>query len=364
MDHIHILKRSWHNVTRYKALWIFGILLALTTFSGETFLLFGDSDSAQEPVFQYQLSERDREWLRDTFDLEFSESFTLSGGEAAEFFQNTVAQTVLAIVILVIFVIFILILLSLLVRYLSETAVIKMVNDYEKTGTKYGIRQGLRMAWSRSAWRLFLIDLTVRLPAVLLLLVLIVMVVAPIFAFASTGTVAGIAGAVATGGLFLLLLALAIVAGIVLGVLARVARQACVVDNLGVLESIRRGYEIVRYNLKDVGIMWLVMLGINLTWPLLMIPVVIVLVGIGVIVAGVVVGLIGGLTALATAGTAAWVAAGVVGVILFLLMLVAPLALLTGMRVIFESSAWTLTYRDLRSMGQLKVQEAPKPAAV
>ena len=364
MDHIHILKRSWHNVTRYKALWFFGILLALTTFSGETFLLFGNDDSTQEPDLQYQLSESDREWLRENLDLEFSESFTLSGGEAAEFFQNTVAQTVLAIVILVIFVIFILFLLSLLVRYLSETAAIKMVNDYEKTGTKYGVRQGLRMAWSRSAWRLFLIDLTVRLPAVLLFLVLIVMVVAPIFALASTGTVAGIIGAVATGGLFFLWLALAIVAGVVLGVLARIARQACVVDNLGVIESIRRGYEIVRYNLKDVGIMWLVMLGINLTWPFLMVPVLIVLVGIGVIVGGIVVGLIGGLTALATAGTAAWVAAGVVGGILFLLILVAPMALLTGMRVIFESSAWTLTYRDLRSMGQQKVEGAPKPAAV
>jgi hypothetical protein len=106
------------------------------------------------------------------------------------------------------------------------------------------------------------------------------------------------------------------------------------------------------------------MLGINLTWPFLMVPVLIVLVGIGVIVGGIVVGLIGGLTALATAGTAAWVAAGVAGGILFLLILVVPMALLTGMRVIFESSAWTLTYRDLRSMGQQKVEGAPKPAAV
>ncbi|KPK08547.1 MAG: hypothetical protein AMJ56_11525, partial [Anaerolineae bacterium SG8_19] len=86
---------------------------------------------------------------------------------------------VVLILILVMIVIFLMILIGLLLRYLSETALIKMVNDYEKTGTKYGIRQGLRMAWSRSAWRLFLIDLAVYLPAILLSLVLFALVVVP-----------------------------------------------------------------------------------------------------------------------------------------------------------------------------------------
>ncbi len=363
MDHINILKRSLHNVWRYRALWIFGILLALTTFSGQSALTFGDSNNNNQEPVQYQLSERDREWLSENLDLNFKESYSFTGEEVAEFFRNEVVQMVLAIVILVIVVTILLTLLAILIHYLAETALIKMVNDYEKSGTKYSVRQGLRMAWSRSAWRLFLIDLAVRLPATLLFLLLLVLVVAPIFAFASSGTATGFAGAIAVSGLFFLVLALAIVAAVILGVLARLARQASVVDRLGVVDSIRRGYEIVRYNIKDVGLMWLILVAVNLTWPFLMIPVLIVLVGIGVIIGGIVVGLIGGLGSLATVGTAAWITAGVLGGILFLLILVVPMLLLSGMRVIFESSAWTLTYRDLRHMGQVKIKSEPKPAA-
>jgi len=34
MKHAQILKRSWEILWSYKALWIFGIILALTTASG------------------------------------------------------------------------------------------------------------------------------------------------------------------------------------------------------------------------------------------------------------------------------------------------------------------------------------------
>ena len=363
MDHIQILKRSWHTVWRYKALWIFGFILALTTVSWESTMFYGGNGGDQESGLQYELTDQDREWLSENLDLSFSESFTITGDEVVEVIQNGVVQMVVAIVILAITVIFLMILIGLVLRYLSETALIKMVNDYEKTATKYSVWQGLRMGWSRSAWRLFLIDLVVRLPAIILFLVLFALIVAPIIGLATTGTPAGIAGAIAAGGLFFLVLALAIIAGAVLSVLARLSRQACVVDGVGVMDSIRRGYSVIRYNLKDVGLMWLIMVGINLTWPLLMIPVVIVLLGIGIIVAGLLVALVGGVGSLATAGVGAWIAAGVLGGIFFLLILVVPLVLLTGMREVFQSSAWTLTYRDLRTFGDVKVKSAPKPAA-
>jgi len=34
-----------------------------------------------------------------------------------------------------------------------------MVDGHETMGEKVGFRQGWRLGWSRSAWRLFLIDL-------------------------------------------------------------------------------------------------------------------------------------------------------------------------------------------------------------
>jgi hypothetical protein len=33
MDYGKVLERSWHMVTRYRALWIFGIILGMVTFS-------------------------------------------------------------------------------------------------------------------------------------------------------------------------------------------------------------------------------------------------------------------------------------------------------------------------------------------
>ena len=45
MDHMRVLKRSWEIVWRYRALWIFGIILALTT--GGSPLLRGNGDGGQ-----------------------------------------------------------------------------------------------------------------------------------------------------------------------------------------------------------------------------------------------------------------------------------------------------------------------------
>jgi hypothetical protein len=208
---------------------------------------------------------------------------------------------------------------------------------------------------------LFLIDVAIRLPAALLFLVLFALTIAPIFGLAVTGTPGAIAGAVAAGGLFLLVLALAIVAGVFLSVLSRLSRQASAIDNLGVLDSIRRGYTVARHNLKDVGLMWLIMLGIYLIWPLLMFPVVILLLGIGILTGGLLAVLIGAVGSLVTVGSGAWIAAGVVGGLLFLLVLVVPLVLLTGMREVFQSSAWTITYRELRNVQNVKVKDQPKP---
>jgi hypothetical protein len=364
MNHIEILKRSLHTAWRYKALWFFGFFLALTTVYWESTMLTGGGNDSQSPELQYELSERERQWLSENLELHFKEDFTITGSEFVDFIQNEIVQMVVLIVILVVTFIVLMMIIGAVIHYLSETALIKMVNDYEKTDSKYTIRQGLRMAWSRTAWRLFLIDVAIRLPAALLFLVLFALTIAPIFGLAVTGTPGAIAGAVAAGGLFLLVLALAIVAGVFLSVLSRLSRQASAIDNLSVLDSIRRGYAVARHNLKDVGLMWLIMLGIYLIWPLLMFPLVILLLGIGILIGGLLAVLIGAVGSLVTAGAGAWIAAGVVGGILFLLVMIVPLVLLTGMREVFQISAWTLTYRELRNVQNVKVKDQPKPATI
>ena len=48
MDFGKVLGRSWHMVTRYRALWIFGIVLGIVTFSWEMDLLGGLDDQDQQ----------------------------------------------------------------------------------------------------------------------------------------------------------------------------------------------------------------------------------------------------------------------------------------------------------------------------
>ena len=54
------------------------------------------------------------------------------------------------------------------IRYLSETAVIRMVDEYERTGTKVGFRQGWKLGWNRRAFRMWVIDLIISIPGFLL----------------------------------------------------------------------------------------------------------------------------------------------------------------------------------------------------
>jgi hypothetical protein len=50
-----------------------------------------------------------------------------------------------------------------------------------------------------------------------------------------------------------------------------------------------------------------------------------------------------------------------VGIPLFLLILIAPLLLLEGLKEIFVSSTWTLTYRELRALAGLEAEALPEP---
>ena len=109
----------------------------------------------------------------------------------------------------------------------------------------------------------------------------------------------------------------------------------------------------VRQNLKDVGLMWLIMIGVNLAWMFVMVPIGALLFGVGAVL-GVGPALLAGKWAgSAFGGAASWILGSAVGIPIFLAVVVAPLAFLGGLREVFQSSTWTLTYRELRALQQL-----------
>jgi len=321
MDHVQVLKRAWHMVWRYRALWAFGFILALTA---------GRSSN---------------NWVQYTFG---NEDFS-GRGLRLDRISPEVGRTLLAIGIGLACLVVLLIIVGAIARYVAETALIRMVDDHEETGQKRSVRQGFRLGWSRSAFRLFLIDLLIGLPVAVAFILLSLLASAPLLLWATKSTAAGALGTATTIGLGLLVVLLAIVVAVILAVLKPFLRRVCVLEGLGVTESIRQGYAVVRHNLRDIGLMWLITFGLRIGWVIAMIPVVLLLLVVSGALGGLLALLAGGLTGLALEGAAPWVVAAVVGIPVFILMMAVPLAFLGGLFETYLSSTWTLTYRELRA---------------
>lgn len=377
MDHGKVLTRAWHMLWRYRALWVFGVILALTTTSWSAASLFKDNEPRNERPGRILLNYRhQRDYLSPRpgeivlqydppDDVSFVVPFRNRAGNLEVRTFPVRPELVASLVFLVAAFLGFLalaIVAGRVARYVAETALIRMADEHEATGERRGLWQGLRLGWSRAAWRLFLIDLVVDVPAVLAFILLFLLVLSPLLLWVQGSVVAGVLGTLATGTSFFVVLCAAIVAGAVLTLLKRFFRRACVLEGLGVVDSLRQGLTVVRGHLRDVGVMWLVMLAIGLGWPILMVPVVLLLVGAALLLGGGAALLAGGLASLIAAGAAVpWIAGGVVGIPVFLLALVLPLLLLGGLREVFQSSTWTLTYRELRPLGGLERAPAPGP---
>jgi len=330
MDHIEVLKRAWHTVWNYRSLWIFGVILALTT-SG------GVSGGVQ------------RSFRSDDFQ---------PGGEfyIGEISPQVVSALIAIGVGLLCTIVFLLV-LSTIARYVAETALIHMVDDHERTGERRSVRQGFRMGWSRTAFRLFLINLLIGLPTTLAFILLFVLAFAPLLLWVTESTAAGVIGTLTAGSLFFLILFLAIAVGTVLSLLTKFFWRACALEELGVIASIHHGFGVVKRHLKDVVIMWLIMFGVKIGWVAILIAVAIVLFPF-IILLIVVAGVLGGLPALLVFGLATlffegvvpWILAALVGIPIFVLVVAVPWLFLGGLMEVFKSSVWTLTYRQLHAL--------------
>jgi len=318
MDYGKILKRAWDILWRYRALWVFGFILALTTGGGGG----GGGGRGGNIWGQYTL----------------------------ERIPPEVGGMLVAIGLVLACLAVILITVAVIARYVAETALIRMVDDYEETGQKHDVREGFRLGWSRSAFHLFLIDLLIGVPVALVFILLFLLAAAPLLLWLTESRAAGLFGTAIAIGLGLLVILLAIVVAVILSVLKPFFRRVCVLERLGVTEAIRQGYVMVTQNLKDVGLMWLIVLGLRIGWAIAMIPVVFLLLAVSAAVGGALALLAGGLTRLFFfEGAAPWIAAALVGIPVFIVVMAVPLSFLGGLFRVFISSTWTLTYRELRA---------------
>jgi len=316
MDHVGILKRAFNITRRYRALWVFGILLALFSSGG------GSGPNVNMPGG------------RGTGDIP-------PGFAPPMVDPGAIAGIAIACCCLLL----LLVAASIIISYLARTALYRMVDEIEETGASPSWREGFRLGWSKRTLWLFGIDLVIGIPFAIGVILLLLLALSPLLMLTVDNSALHVLSIVMTIGLALLAIVLIIVASVIVNVVKRFMHRQAALEGRSVGQSIVLGYQMVRANLKDSAIMWLLMLGVGFGWGIVMIPVVIIVLLLA--------GAVGGIPAwlIWQATEVLWLTL-LVGIPLFFLICIPPLVFLNGLYIVFQSSTWTLTYREFRVRGQ------------
>jgi len=368
MEPTKILKRAWHIIWNYRMLWVFGFILALTV---------GSSGGSGNSGSRYNMDGGEEIQMPGNMDREFEsageaiEQFFREGLPALEREMNLPAGELTTMIWVFVGFIVVMILFGLvmaIVRYVTETSVIRMVDEYEASGTKVSFREGWRLGWNRRAWKLFLINLVTNIPVFILLaffavigFVIYNMVTAP--GAGSRGMWASWAGIIVAVISVTLIFVLLMV---FLNLLRQFFWRKAALEELGVRDSLRDGYQLFRENWKDVGIMWLVMIGVGIAWAIasvilgiIALPVVAITVIAGAIVAAIPGLLLAGFFSLFLSNYLPWIAGGLFVLPLFFMVGFSPWIFLNGLWMTYTSTVWTLVYRELQALPKLTVDPEP-----
>jgi hypothetical protein len=364
-----ILKRSWYILWHYRILWIFGILLALTTGGGSSGNNGGSSSSTSPtPRTNFNapdmLPENAPEWARQLAQW-FTQNVEPVFTHPAEHIGTIV--TVVAIFFLIILV---LSALTAFVRYPVETAVMRMVDEYEQSGTKLGFRQGWKLGWTRRAFRLWLVDLLIALPILMFVLLILVAGWIVYLSVSSTFQVTNAAGVVAGIGLAFLSVFPMIAVAVFLGLLRNFFARAVALEDMNLQAALSYGWAMFKRNWKSAGLMWLVMVGIGIGVGIasmivffLLIPAYLILLIPAAFVAVLPALIAFGISSAFTSGPLAWIIAALVAMPFFFITLLLPMFLVSGWYKVYESSVWTLTYREIKALESLATPALPVESA-
>lgn len=316
MNYMEIIKRAARITWRYKVLWILGILLALSGGGGG-----GGGGSGSGMNFGGN-----------------------GGGMAPPVFPNWSMPdpgVIAGFVLLCCCLLLILIVILTIVQYVARTGLYRAVDQIEETSAAPTWREGLRLGWNNRAVRMFLLDLIVGIAIFLAAMLVLVVAAAPLLLLVFDNQVLRIFGIVATLSLELLMILMIVVAAIIISVLQQFWRRQIALNDRTIGEALSLGTEMARRKAGDVAVFWLLMAVIGIAFAIVLIPVVI---GLSLVGGGLGFGL--GYAVYALTNSIGW--AVLAGLPIFLVILGIPLLLVQGVYLVFESSAWTLVYRDLR----------------
>ena len=312
MNYSRLINRAFQITWRYKVLWIFGILLALTSGGGGG----GGGGSGGN---------------RTTMPTLPSQFPTLGAPEW---------QLISGLILLCCCIFLILMVVGTIVRYVARAGLYRSVDQIEETGVAPKWREAFRLGWSNRSFRMWLLDLIVGIPFVIAAILLVLLGATPLLLLAVDSSAVKALGVIATIGLELLILLLIMIAAFALGLLGQFwAREIALADR-SVGQALAMGYAAVRSRLKDSVLTWLMLFGLGLAYGLVSIALVFILGGIGLAV-----GFGIGLPLYAMTKSVGWSVA--MGLLPFIAILAVPLIFVQGLWLTFESSAWTLAYREI-----------------
>lgn len=364
-----ILKRGWHILWNYRALWIFGFLLAMVVGGGggsgansrASWNQRGDWDSrGGQPGDLPAFIDATNEWFETNLEPWFRTSI-----EPLFATPESIIRLIVWVAVGLLLFGIVVWLVTSLIRYPSETAIMRMVDGYEQDGTKVGFKQGWRLGWSRRALRLWVIDILVRLPANLygLLLLVLALVVAANALMENWQAFRVSVGALIVG-LFALGLVVLLVS-VFLWLLRHFFARKAILEDVGIGAALRQGWAMFLGNWQSAGLMWLVLFGLGIAFGLVsiilfivLIPVMIVTGLAGLIVAAIPAALAYWIASLTSIAPIAWIVAVLVGMPIFLFVLTSPVLLINGWVEVFKSSIWTLTYREMKVLEGVKAAGA------
>jgi hypothetical protein len=299
MDIGNVLSRAWQIIWKHKVLWIFGILVGCSSGGGGGSSNFRTSYRQQAPE-QFQPLMR--------------------------FFENLSEAQIALIVGAIFLTVLVLAILAIFLSTIGRIGLIRGTQQVEGGALSLAFGELFRGSMPYF-WRVFGLNLLVGLVSLAVLLPL---------------TLLAVLGTVVTFGLgalcFIPLICLLIPLLWFVSVLVEQASIAIVLENLGILDGLRRGWEVVRNNLGTILLMALILiLGIGgIGGFIIALPV-------AIIVIPAIIG--------AMAGTERALGGGLLIAGLCLVAYLPFWLILSGILRAYIESAWTLTYMRLSGAG-------------
>ncbi len=244
-----ILAKAWKITWKFKVLWIFGILAGCGASNRGNFNnSFNSGSSGNNPgnLGRGNLPEP----LRRFLDMDWQQAI-------ASFLSQYWIIIAIAVLLLCIiwFVVYFL-------AAMGKTGLIKGAHKADLGAEKLGFGE----LWHESLpyfWRLFGLSLLVGLPIFILVVILLVVFVGALAGFLANGRSgadgAAVGGMFAALGVFIPAICCLGIASIFIGMIVEQAKIAMVIENLGVLESLSRGWNVFKRNFLTIIIVSIIL---------------------------------------------------------------------------------------------------------